>query len=511
MKTSTRLIVILAVIVGAVMTVGGYFILRQREAALESAMRHEVHAHALTLQIALEDLYRSGRRQEAQELIDSLSENPRVYGVVLFSPDGRVAMVSNPLVADEIKFAPEVRRVLTSGGTIETVHKIIDQEVFSIIMPINIRGKSRGAFEIAQPMSFIRADFARARREIIFVSLLLFSMIILAVVAVTRFSLLRPINELLRGAAALGRGDHGYRVAVPGIGSEFTSLASEFNRMADKLDEQRENAAREAERRLKLERELKHSERLASIGRLAAGIAHEIGTPLNVIDMRTEQITRDLNGVRERSHRNAMIIRAQVERITRIVRQLLTLARPYKLKNEPIDMTALISGTLELLETEAQSSRVFTEFHCSRPVMAHGDREYLQQVFTNIILNAIQSMPDGGLLRIEFNEGEPAEGRRILTVSISDTGIGIRPDDLPRIFEPFYTTKDVGSGTGLGLTVSHSIIEEHGGWIEAANNDEGGATFTIHLPQAQAAIDNQAPLPAGAPAALIVERRQTNE
>jgi hypothetical protein len=133
---SARLILPLTVMAGAVMLAAGYFILRQREAALQTAMHNEVRAHALTLQIALEDHYRAGRTAEAQQLIDGLSENPKVYGVLLFDAEGRVAMVSNPLVAEEIRRPEEVSRVLATGETVEIVRAINDQEVFSIIMPM---------------------------------------------------------------------------------------------------------------------------------------------------------------------------------------------------------------------------------------------------------------------------------------------------------------------------------------------------------------------------------------
>src|SRR5919108_6300526 len=119
MKTSARLILILTIAVGVLMSAGGYFILRQREKALEEAMRSEVHAHAITLRIALERLYRVGKQTDAQELIDRMSDNQRIYGVVLFSNDGQVTMVSDELVADEIKFPAEVNRVLATGETVE--------------------------------------------------------------------------------------------------------------------------------------------------------------------------------------------------------------------------------------------------------------------------------------------------------------------------------------------------------------------------------------------------------
>src|SRR5262245_57652618 len=159
MKTSTRLILILTLLVGAVMTIGGYFILHQREIVLEKSMRNEVQSHAFTLQLALETLLRNGREQDAHKLIDSMSENPRGYAAVLFSERGEVVRVSDQLVADEIKFPVELHRVLATGETVETIRHINNQEVFSILAPIRFGDSIKGAFEIALPMMFIKADY----------------------------------------------------------------------------------------------------------------------------------------------------------------------------------------------------------------------------------------------------------------------------------------------------------------------------------------------------------------
>jgi hypothetical protein len=161
MKTSSRLILILTIVTGIVMIVGGYFILRQREKALEQAMRNEARAHAVTLQIALERLYRLEKQAAAQELIDRMSDNQRIYGVVLFSNDGQVVMVSDELMNDEIRFPPEVNQALATGDTVETMRVIDDKEVFSILMPIRVGETREGIFEIALPMTFIREDYAR--------------------------------------------------------------------------------------------------------------------------------------------------------------------------------------------------------------------------------------------------------------------------------------------------------------------------------------------------------------
>jgi two-component system NtrC family sensor kinase len=482
MRTGTKLILLLAVAVGTVMTLGGYYMLRQREAILETAMRNEVRAHATTLRIALGDAYRGGRTSDAQRLINRLSENPKVYSVTLFDETGRSVMSSNPLAADEVRNPPQVQQVIATGQTVEIDS---NQDLFSLIIPIRIGESRRGAFEITQPRSFIRADFARARRDIAFVTLALFAAIVLVVLAVMRRSLLKPINELLGGAVAIGHGDLQYRVIVPERGGELAQLAREFNRMADSLEEQMRAASREAEGRLALERELRHKERLASVGRLAAGIAHEMGAPLNVIKGRVEILQQRPDLPQERRDRNLDIINAQADGIARIVRQLLTLARPFNLRREVIDPAQLISEVRELIEPEAAKAGLRIEVAAGGQARIEGNRDLLHQVLLNICLNGLQAMEKGGRLRIELLDEEAIRNDcRFAALRISDTGPGISVDNLNNIFDPFFTTKDVGQGSGLGLAVSHRIIEEHDGWIEVGNQQTGGAVFTVYLPKA---------------------------
>ncbi|MCI0659998.1 MAG: ATP-binding protein [Acidobacteria bacterium] len=481
MRTGTKLIIFLTVAVGIVMLFGGYFMLRQREAILETAMRNEVRAHAATLKIALEDAYRSGRTSDVQRLINRLSENPKVYSVTLFDETGRSVMSSNPLAADEVRNPPQVRQVL---ATVQTAEIDSNEDLFSLIIPIRIGQSQLGAFEITQPRSFIRADFARARRDIALVTLALFAAIILVVLAVMRRSLLRPINEMLGGAFAIGRGDLDYRVIVPAGGGELSQLASEFNRMADRLAEQRRAASRDAEERLALERELRHKERLASVGRLAAGIAHEMGAPLNVIRGRAEMLQQRPDMPEEKRDRNLNIINAQADGIARIVRQLLTLARPFNLRRGAVEATQLISEMRELIEPEAAKAGVRIEVVTDEQSWIDGDRDLLHQVLLNICLNGLQAMEQGGNLRIEILRNSIIRNdRHFVALRITDTGPGITPDNINNIFDPFFTTKDVGQGSGLGLAVSHRIVEEHNGWIEVENHQMGGAVFTVYLPK----------------------------
>jgi signal transduction histidine kinase len=484
MTISTRLIILLTIASGLVMSVASYFNLRQREAVLETAMRNEVRAHSVTLQIVLQDDYAANRMPDAQSLIDRLSENSRVYGVILFDREGRIAMLSDPLIPQEIQYPEEVYGVLASGEPAEIVRSIKDEDVFSVILPIYVGPEIRGAFEFAQPISLVKDDLTRARRDMAVTTLALLGIIFLIVLITTRRNLARPIKELLEGAAAVGRGDLDYRVIVPARGGELSRLALDFNRMADSLSEQRHAADREAEERLALERALRHSERLSVIGRLAAGVAHEMGAPLNVIYARAGQALASPDAPLDKRQKNLTIIRAQAERITRIVRQLLDLARPKELRREPIALAPLVLSTLELLEADAKRAGVGFTVEALDNLWVDADKDLINQVLLNICLNAIQAMPEGGRLRINaIASARRKDGRPMVALRVSDTGTGIAPEHLPRIFEPFYTTKEIGAGSGLGLAISSRIVEEHGGWIEAANNPEGGATITVHLPQ----------------------------
>ena len=485
MSLSARLILLLTITVGVVMALAGYFILRQREEILARALRNELHAHAVTLQLTLEDSYRAGRIGDAQRLIDHLSENPRVFSVILFDEMGRMAMFSNPLEAGKIVDSPDAQRVIATGEPVEIVRRRGGSEVYSFIMPIRISAARRGAFEISQPTEFVKADYASARRDIALITLALFVAIIAVVLLVMRYNLLRPIKELLGGAKAVGQGDLAFRVVAPSGGNEIAQLASEFNRMAESLAEQRRAAERQAEERLALERELRHSERLASVGRLAAGVAHEMGAPLNVIKGRVEMLRERLDAPVDNRARNLHIIGAQTDAITDIVRQLLTLARPFNLRREPIEPARLIATVVELIEADAMKSGVRVEVSRNDHHLefVDGDQALLRQSLMNICINALHAMAHGGRLLIEVAPEERRKnGGTFVGLRVSDTGSGIPPENLAHIFDPFFTTKEVGKGTGLGLSVARRIVEEHDGWIEAANQTEGGATFTIWLP-----------------------------
>ena len=486
MKISTRLILHLTVVVSVVLIVASLLLLRQREQSLREAAEDEVRAHAVTLRIALEENYAANHVLDAQRLINRLRENAGIYSVLLFNLAGNVELASHPDIPEEIRYLKEARQVMATGEKIEIERQLGSEDVFSIIMPLKVNDQPVGALEIAQSISFVHAEIAQMRGEIVLMALLLCVAIFLVVLAVTNYSLTQPIQGLLDGAAAMARGELSHRVFVPRGGGELGELAQNFNRMAESLVEQRRQAEREAEERLALERKLRHSERLAAVGHLAAGVAHEMGAPLQVIDGRATQLANHPATPAEPHQRNLAIIHNQTERITNIVRNLLNLSRTYELRRRPVNLSGLMAETIELILPNAARSGVLIENNCPEQTQAEADPNLLHQVFLNILNNAIQAMPQGGRLRIECLDLN-RDGMAFAATRVSDTGRGILPEHLENIFDPFFTTKEVGHGTGLGLAVSSRIVEEHNGWIDAENNADGGATFTVFLPAERSA------------------------
>jgi signal transduction histidine kinase len=217
------------------------------------------------------------------------------------------------------------------------------------------------------------------------------------------------------------------------------------------------------------------AERLASIGTLIAGLAHEIGTPMGVIQGHAKLLESAVEG--DNSRWRLRTIQEQIGRISRIMQSLLHMARPGRPRRVPVDLAGLIDGTFAFL-TEKLGRReieISRDFEAVPTVL--GDPERLQQVFLNLFLNAVDAMPGGGRLAVSLRP-QQAE----VEVRVVDSGHGIPAGDIERVFEPFYTTKAAGEGSGLGLPVVQGIVAEHHGAIEVVRSDSSGTEFRILLP-----------------------------
>ena len=225
-----------------------------------------------------------------------------------------------------------------------------------------------------------------------------------------------------------------------------------------------------------LEEQLRKTERLAELGTLASGMAHEIGTPMNVILGRAELLMRKTTD--ERAKRGLETIVTQVERITKIMNQLLSFARKRPVERRALDLGPVIKDMVDVVQERIKQHQIQTEIHIAPGLPeVFADSDQMSQVLLNLVLNACQAMPNGGTLRIDLRSRQ-----NHVALTVADTGCGIPKEHVSKLFDPFFTTKPVGEGTGLGLTVVHGIIQEHEGSITVESEPNKGTTFHILLP-----------------------------
>ncbi len=293
----------------------------------------------------------------------------------------------------------------------------------------------------------------------------------------------RPVDRLIAAAERLARPGGLPLLGEPG-GAALSRASLAFERLAVELAEERARLAAKVEELTRVNRQLAEaresllrSEKLATVGRLASGVAHEVGNPLGAIagyvDLARARVREGKAGDAEDCLGR---IAAEVQRIDRTVRDLLDFARPRGPDLAAIDLGAAVEASLALARVQARfrDVRVTLDLPPGLPrVLA--DEHGLAQVLLNLLLNAGDAMGGQGALRIS---ARAVDGARVL-LDVSDGGPGISPEDLPRIFDPFFTTKEPGKGTGLGLAISHRIVESFGGEIAAANGPAGGAVFTV--------------------------------
>jgi signal transduction histidine kinase len=298
----------------------------------------------------------------------------------------------------------------------------------------------------------------------------------------------RPLEQLMDKTRRAGKGDFSQPVQLRGQ-DELAELGRALNDMCEQLSSQQARIQAETTKRLAAMEQLRHADRLKTVGRLAAGIAHEMGTPLNVVSGRAGLIASGRLSVEE-MRESALSIKNEADRITGIIRQLLDFARQRTPRRTATDVPELLAHTFELLKPLAEKRHVALRLDVRRaPSAIPVDPGQIQQVVTNILVNAVQSMPHGGEVSVVLDEQgrRPADAPQspqgnYLAIAIRDQGVGIPPEHLEHVFEPFFTTKEVGEGTGLGLSIAYGIVQDHGGWIEVASEVGKGSCFTVYLP-----------------------------
>jgi signal transduction histidine kinase len=346
-----------------------------------------------------------------------------------------------------------------------------------------------GMLELGRPSTAFASNADDYSRAVILVLLIVAVTTVVVGALASRF-VSRPITKLLSGIDDVAKGDLSH-VILSERDDEIGAIATRFNEMTFSLRESRTETQRSTEGKLALEQRLGQTEKLATIGQLAAEIAHEVGTPLNVIAGRARSIQKKSKDP-EAVEKNAEIVAEQTARITRIIQRLLDFTRRKVGAHErkAVNLDDLAQTTIELLAGQFSHAKVKTRIDKeSNLPKIPGDSDRLQQVLINLLLNAVQAMPDGGSVSVESRVVErtrpgleSAADQKFVRWSVADTGIGIPTDVKDKIFDPFYTTKEGKGGTGLGLAVCSGIVKEHDGWIEVEDGAPHGTVFRVYLP-----------------------------
>lgn len=356
-------------------------------------------------------------------------------------------------------------------------------------VPVNIGQPRKGALELSQTLVSLREYTSKMLSRAITITSFLALICGLILYVFMDKKIRVPLKRLMKQANRIGEGDFSADETIIG-NDELSNMAKTMNDMCSRLLIAKEKIGFEYNARLRTLEQLRHTERLSTFGLLSAEIAHEIGTPLNVVDGRAKMIiSEDLT--LDETKECATIIKAQSERMSSIIRQLLDFTRRPKQQVSSVNIALLIKQIFQLLHPMANKSKVF--FLMNKPENFKGlidcDGSQIQQVLINLLMNSVQAMPNGGKVHVILQDKMlpplhqiNKELQRFFNIQIVDEGEGIDQEHLAHIFTPFFTTKTIGTGTGLGLSIAHGIVEEHGGWIEVESGKQNGTCFSVFLP-----------------------------
>ncbi len=496
MRLSTRLLLSTIPIVVVVMVAFGAWFIFERERLIIPEVRQQTRAYARAMDIAFEYGLHDVDQQRIEAFLSRMSADPRVFGVVVYDTAGVVRYSGSGLA--QAVAAPDslLKRVLRGQDEASFERIVNGRKMFVVLRGIRepemfnpddqrvASGTMVGALEVAQPYDVLLGEVQRTEMELAAVTLALVAALSVVLIALTRRTVAGPLERLVSAARALGEGDTEARVPQSLGAAEPNALAREFNTMAERLAGARLAQLREAEERVLLERRLSEAEKLATVGTVAAGLAHEIGAPLNVISGRAELLLRQ-QGDESPAARHLNSIIGQIGRITRTVRSLLDYARRPARREQLVSLSKVVDSTVDMLETEIARSGARIEKVDAMDISVRGDFDQLQQVFTNLFVNAMHAMEGQTEERVitvilDKDEGERTPLTQAMVI-VRDTGPGLPQELDGRLFTPFSTTKS--DGTGLGLVVARSIVQDHGGTLAGSSRKDGfrGAEFVMHL------------------------------
>jgi len=456
------------------------------ERVVEDRMTEDVELVARGLQLPLVHAIEEDRWDAVSQALQSALEIRRFYGAHVYGPDGgRLASFGAGLPDQTPDRLAELARL---GDQVGEYGETAGRRVYSYFVPlVDNWGQTLGILQITRRRRDIDQSIARVRAQVGGVFVLGMALVTFLVLRGHHRAVGGPLGRLQASIARVRTGDRSHRADLEGP-RELAEVAGDFNEMLEAMahaeDEIQSRRAVQAE----LRRELAETEKLAALGELAGGVAHELGSPLSVIDGTAQRMLR--NGELPVVVRDPLDgIRGEVGRMEAIIRQLLEFGRRDTGRTRHVGVDEVVRGALASASEEARRGDVRLE--SEGPARGSGcpvveaDPRRLEEAVANLVRNACQAAAEGGpegRVRVSWST---REGEAIIVVE--DDGPGIPDEITTRVFEPFFTTKATGQGTGLGLAVVHGVIEGLGGTVEVDRSPLGGARFRVRIPSADEA------------------------
>ena len=464
----------------------GAWLLHVEQQDLRHVAERELRLLARSLQGSIGHALRDRQPADIHETLASLEKVESTVDTMVYDQGmQRVAASAGAVAATPLELA-ELQLAMSSGER----HTIWDggdpPERLAIALPLRDGTMTSGGILVVRPLHDMNIDLATTRRGITF-AVAVFVIAASALGFWLGTTLLgRPLRVL---AATMDRVRAGHLDLAAGAAreDEIGDIVSHFNGMVDELARARRKSAEDGEARRRMQRSLEEASKLITVGQLSAGLAHEIGSPLQVLEGRAQMLAE----MAEKPHdvrRVAKIIVEQSQRITRVVSQLLEFARRRPQGRHSGDPVEAVAQVVELLKGEAHRKQVSLVGGPAVVLPAYDDLDALQQIALNLLANALHATPKGGQVLIALGSDslpDTALDRTVaaITVTVTDTGMGMTDEVRARLFEPFFTTRADQGGTGLGLAVVGALVSERRGRVDVIAESSGGTTMRVVLPQ----------------------------
>jgi signal transduction histidine kinase len=480
MTLGNRVLIYILVLGATVASLYGYFFLRQERRYAETQVVRRTEAFGESMREILEANLASENLNLLKKLLNRIAVFEQPMGMRVFLKSGELFYQTKSLKKMPAGSTSDLVRELAGNDSI--VQKITYQGKPLIVCSLPLESKNGSLLGILQIFDY-QSTFAselRIYQRKVFTSLMLFYTLTLTIIFfVIQRNVNRPIASLLREVQTASPALNGS--SSKRNGHELSLIKQEFHRRQSHLQELENVIFRSSREREALLDQLKQSEKMAAIGKFAADLAHEMGSPLAVIEGRGMQTLRKISEP-EAVEKNLQLIVEQSRRLSKMIRDVLTFARRRPLHRSSVDLNRILHQALELFEDSLGSIQVEKDFSNELPKV-DGDPDQILQVFTNLLKNALESMPGGGKIVLTTRPvDENGKALPWVRASVKDNGSGMDQEVISHLFEPFFSRRPDGQGTGLGLSIVYGIIEEHQGRIVVKSKPGEGSQFDVYLP-----------------------------